>query len=155
MVGTVKFEARIKELVENLPDLNVLVEPLLIVRRVLRGEAARAQEPERVLNLKSDLYKVILDGCGNRIVRQMLSLLHNRILLMRSTFIASLSEPERLPEPIGELRELIDAIVARDSKAARAASEHHVREAARVTLRLMRRSKAGQIARGRFREKRN
>ena len=38
MVGTVKFEARIKELVENLPDLTVLVEPLLIVRRVLREQ---------------------------------------------------------------------------------------------------------------------
>jgi transposase len=36
MVGTVKFEARIKELVENLPDLAELVEPLLIVRRVVR-----------------------------------------------------------------------------------------------------------------------
>src|SRR6266849_4556212 len=33
IVGTVKFEARIKELVENLPDLAVLVEPLLMVRR--------------------------------------------------------------------------------------------------------------------------
>jgi transposase len=38
MVGTLKFEARIKELVENLPDLAVLVEPLLIVRRVLREQ---------------------------------------------------------------------------------------------------------------------
>ena len=38
MVGTVKFDARIKELVENLPDLAVLVEPLLIVRRVLREQ---------------------------------------------------------------------------------------------------------------------
>ncbi|MEK6284098.1 MAG: IS110 family transposase, partial [Acidobacteriota bacterium] len=38
VVGTVKFEARIKELVENLPDLVVLVEPLLIVRRVLREQ---------------------------------------------------------------------------------------------------------------------
>jgi len=38
MVGTAKFEARIKELVENLPDLTVLVEPLLIVRRVLREQ---------------------------------------------------------------------------------------------------------------------
>jgi hypothetical protein len=28
VVGTVKFEARIKELVENFPDLAVLVEPL-------------------------------------------------------------------------------------------------------------------------------
>src|SRR5213082_1313717 len=38
VVGTVKFEARIKELVENLPDLAVLVEPLLLVRRVLREQ---------------------------------------------------------------------------------------------------------------------
>ena len=38
MVGTVKFEARIHELVANLPDLAVLVEPLLIVRRVLREQ---------------------------------------------------------------------------------------------------------------------
>jgi transposase len=38
MVGKVKFEARIKELVENLPDLAALVETLLIVRRVLREQ---------------------------------------------------------------------------------------------------------------------
>ena len=38
VVGTVKFEARIKELVENLPDLAELIEPLLIVRRVLREQ---------------------------------------------------------------------------------------------------------------------
>ena len=33
MVGKVRFEERIKELVENLPDLAALVEPLLVVRR--------------------------------------------------------------------------------------------------------------------------
>src|SRR5271169_3536027 len=38
MVGTVKFETRIRELVENLPDLAELVEPLLIVRRALREQ---------------------------------------------------------------------------------------------------------------------
>ena len=38
MVGTVRFEARIRELVENLPDLAALVEPLLIVRRTLREQ---------------------------------------------------------------------------------------------------------------------
>jgi transposase len=38
VVGTVKFEARIKELVEHLPDLVVLVEPLLIVRRAIREQ---------------------------------------------------------------------------------------------------------------------
>ena len=38
MVGMAKFEARIKELVENLPDLAMLVEPLLVVRRMLREQ---------------------------------------------------------------------------------------------------------------------
>src|ERR1700727_777151 len=38
VVGNVKFEARIKELVENLPDLAELVEPMLVVRRTLREQ---------------------------------------------------------------------------------------------------------------------
>ena len=38
IVGKAKFEARIKELVESFPDLAVLVEPLLAVRRVLREQ---------------------------------------------------------------------------------------------------------------------
>jgi len=40
MVGMARFETRIKELVENLPDLAVLVESLLVVRRVLREQLA-------------------------------------------------------------------------------------------------------------------
>jgi transposase len=40
IVGKLKFEARIKELVAGHPDLAVLVEPLLIVRRVLREQIA-------------------------------------------------------------------------------------------------------------------
>jgi transposase len=50
MIGTVKFETRIRELVENLPDLAALVEPLLIVRRVVarcRGdESSQGFSPE-------------------------------------------------------------------------------------------------------------
>src|SRR3974390_2037057 len=40
VVGAVKFETRIKQLFENLPDLALLVEPLLVVRRVLREQIA-------------------------------------------------------------------------------------------------------------------
>jgi transposase len=36
----VKFETRIRELVDKLPDLRTLVEPLLVVRRVLREQIA-------------------------------------------------------------------------------------------------------------------
>jgi transposase len=38
IAGKTRFEARVRELVENLPDLAALVEPLLIVRRVLREQ---------------------------------------------------------------------------------------------------------------------
>jgi len=38
MIGTIKFETRIRELVEDLPDLAALVEPLLIVRRIIREQ---------------------------------------------------------------------------------------------------------------------
>jgi len=38
IVGTVRFEARVQELIEIVPDLVVLVEPLLVVRRALREQ---------------------------------------------------------------------------------------------------------------------
>ena len=38
MAGKARFEARIRELVESLPDLAALVEPLLIVRRMIREQ---------------------------------------------------------------------------------------------------------------------
>src|SRR6201982_2524596 len=40
MVGAARFEARIRERVEGLPDLAALVEPLLVVRQVLREQVA-------------------------------------------------------------------------------------------------------------------
>jgi transposase len=52
MVGTAKFESRIKELIENLPDLAVLVEPLLVVRRVLREQISTLHR--RLLSIVRD-----------------------------------------------------------------------------------------------------
>jgi hypothetical protein len=45
MVGKVRFEARIKELVEKLPDLAVMVEPMLIVRGAARTDRHSASPP--------------------------------------------------------------------------------------------------------------
>ena len=52
VVGTVKFEARIKELVENVADLAALVEPLLVVRRTLREQISILHR--RVLTIVRD-----------------------------------------------------------------------------------------------------
>ena len=52
IVGKVNFEARIREHVENLPDLAVLVEPLLVVRRVLSWLKAWAMKIARHRGMK-------------------------------------------------------------------------------------------------------
>src|SRR5205807_9207697 len=60
IVGKVKFEARIRELVENLPDLAVLVEPMLIVRRTLS---------EQIVILHRRLLAIVrVDEVGRRLV---------------------------------------------------------------------------------------
>ena len=40
----VRFEGRIQELVETIPDLAVLMEPMLVVRRALREQLAADQQ---------------------------------------------------------------------------------------------------------------
>src|SRR5947207_692328 len=45
VVGWPRFEARIAELIENVPDLAVLIEPLLVVRRVVREQIAVLHRP--------------------------------------------------------------------------------------------------------------
>ena len=52
VAGTARFDARIRELVENLPDLAALVEPLLVVRKVLREQIAILHR--RVLTIVRD-----------------------------------------------------------------------------------------------------
>jgi transposase len=54
MVGKVRFEARIQELVENFPDLAGLVEPLLIVRRALREQIVIVILHRRLLAIVRD-----------------------------------------------------------------------------------------------------
>ena len=46
MIGKVKFEARIRELVENLPDLAMLVEPLLVDRSERKNITLRRRDDE-------------------------------------------------------------------------------------------------------------
>ena len=62
IAGTVKFEARIKELVENLPDLVVLVEPLLIVRRVLREQIVILHRRLLAIVRDDDVCRRLMDG---------------------------------------------------------------------------------------------
>jgi DNA-binding GntR family transcriptional regulator len=97
--------------------------------------AAEAGDVLRTLELSGAFYDVILEGSGNKILSSMLKLLHNRIVLLRRT---SMSEAGRLPETLDELTQMFNALCVRDESAASKASIHHVRQASRAALRVMR-----------------
>ncbi len=96
---------------------------------------AKAEDVRKTLELKTDLYRIILEGCGNGLIGQLLSQLHNRVMLLRQT---SMSEPTRMHEMLHEISTLLDAMQAHDSKAAWSISVHHINQAKRAALKVMR-----------------
>jgi transposase len=82
MAGALKFEGRIRELVEDLPDMAILVEPLLIVRRVLR---------EQLAILHRRLLAIVRD---DEVCRRLMSI-HGVGPVVALTFRASVDVPAR------------------------------------------------------------
>lgn len=101
----------------------------------LLAAAARRGDVEQTVALSDTFYDTIAAGCGNQLLGNMLRQLHNRIVLLRRT---SLSEPSRLPETLYELTQIFEALKARDEAAASKAALHHVRQAARTALQVLR-----------------
>ncbi|ABS49500.1 bacterial regulatory s, gntR family protein [Yersinia pseudotuberculosis IP 32953] len=96
--------------------------------------AGMTKDRAKVLKAKTDLYDVLLDNCGNGLVKETLTSLHSRINLLRAT---SLMDPQRLPVSINEIDDLYQALKARDPDAAQAAAERHVANAKEVALRIL------------------
>jgi DNA-binding GntR family transcriptional regulator len=98
-------------------------------------EATKSPDRNALLDAKTQFYAVLMEGCGNVFIRQMLTLLHNRINLLRAT---SMMQPGRLDLSMAEIREIRDAICARDGARAAAACRHHIEMAARSALSYLR-----------------
>lgn len=79
-----------------------------------------------VFDLKVSFYSVLFEGCGNRMIGQIVNQLINRIALFEEL---TLPAPERLQEVIEELEEIVSAIEARDVQLAGKMCENHVRNA--------------------------
>lgn len=84
-----------------------------------------------VLDAKSDLYAILLGGCGNRLVQEILGGLLARVSLLRST---SLMLPDRLPRSLEEIEKLLQCIQARDANGAEKISYKHVQNAEKAAL---------------------
>jgi DNA-binding GntR family transcriptional regulator len=103
-------------------------------RAVEALETAAAGDSSLLIKAKTTFYQVLLEGCGNEIVRQLLTGLHNRITLLRST---SMARPGRLPESLREIRGIYELIAARDTDGAEAACIAHVDSAAEAALAVL------------------
>jgi DNA-binding GntR family transcriptional regulator len=83
---------------------------------------------------KTEFYRCLIQGARNTFVESVLTSLHNRVTLLRST---TMTQPDRLPKSVQEIREVTAAICARDADAARLASVRHVDESSKVALHIL------------------
>ena len=101
--------------------------------KALRAQAL-ANDQAGVLKAKTELYDVLLDNCGNALVKEILAGLHSRVNLLRVT---SLMHPDRLPTSLREIDKLFRALKARDSEGAGAAARLHVANAEKAAMRIL------------------
>ncbi|MCC5858208.1 MAG: GntR family transcriptional regulator [Ectothiorhodospiraceae bacterium] len=110
------------------------IEELRQVLEVLERVPSNTSVEANVLALKERFYRILLDGCGNPVIRETLDRLNNRISYLRSM---SMRQPGRLAETIRELQGLVDALARRDAHGASVAAGQHVRNAARNALQTL------------------
>ncbi|SMF65530.1 transcriptional regulator, GntR family [Tistlia consotensis] len=103
----------------------------------LRGAAApvfsleEGDPIERLIAVKNAFYAALLEGSHSPVISDSLTRLNNRISQYRRL---SLSRPGRLAETKAEMREVVEACLARDAARARRACEDHVARAAEAAL---------------------
>jgi DNA-binding GntR family transcriptional regulator len=105
------------------------------------GEKAKAlralaltQDQTSILKAKTELYDVLLDNCGNGLLKEILTSLYSRVNLLRAT---SMVRPDRLPTSLREIDKLFKALKARDASAAEAAARLHVSNAEKAAMRVL------------------
>lgn len=91
--------------------------------------AAKTQDRRALVDAKNDFYAVLLDGSGNPYLKQMLTVIHNRVNLLRVT---SMMQPNRVDRSLAEIGRICKAIHLGDGIEAEAACVAHIQAAAEV-----------------------
>lgn len=107
------------------------------LRKALKDLKASYASSDAAVRLaaKNEFYACLLRGTGNEALAQTLGLLNSRVTLLRAT---SLQHKGRSQKSLVELARLVDALLARDAQAARAAATTHVSNAAEAALNVLR-----------------
>lgn len=128
----------------DLYDVRAMLESLVVERFVERASQsqvimldaaverfAEAGQKESdtlsLLNTKDQIFEVLIDGAGSPALRQLIESVQARVRILRAT---SMSEQGRFEESVGELRDIVQAVRARDGKLAAERYALHIRKAA-------------------------
>jgi len=84
-----------------------------------------------MLEAKDDFYSVLFTGAGNDELRNLVAGLHVRVRVLRSI---SLAAPNRVPQTVREIEDIVKAIEARDADRAALAASSHVEHAGRTAV---------------------
>jgi DNA-binding GntR family transcriptional regulator len=97
-------------------------------------QATEAGEKQTLLERGAKFYDILLGGCGNQLVVEILKSLFLRIKILRST---SLNKPERSDASLREIEAIYDAIAARKVLQARRLARTHVVNAEKSALEVL------------------
>ncbi|MGE3289869.1 MAG: GntR family transcriptional regulator [Geminicoccaceae bacterium] len=96
-------------------------------------KAIRASDLDRTMEAKDRFYAILIDGSGNPLIASILRTMKARIQMLRRI---SLSSPDRSPQTVREIQQVLAAIQARDGDAAFACSWEHINKAAETALKI-------------------
>lgn len=88
------------------------------------------------LRAKDAFYDVLGEGAGNQALRATLTQIQAKVSLLRATSLSS--SPERPRQALEELQAIVDAIEARDKRAAELASRTHLQNAKEAGISALR-----------------
>lgn len=113
--------------------LNAKPDQVLALKQALAELEAVQRSPagDALIQAKNAFYRILTEGSGNDVIASMLTLLNNRITLLRRL---SLSETGRLPATLAELRAIVEAIEHCQPDLVQQLCQQHVRTAAQAAL---------------------
>lgn len=100
----------------------------------LKANAEKDDTGADMLSAKSRFYDILMRGSRNIFIEKLLTILHNRIMLLRLT---TMNQPGRIHESFAEIEEIRDAIAARDPERAERACIRHIESASIVAMRVL------------------
>jgi DNA-binding GntR family transcriptional regulator len=101
--------------------------------------AFSTNDTRAIVKATAQFYDVVLGGCGNDVVRRLISSLHARVTYLRAT---SVSQPGRAPDSLAEMRRFVAALKSGNADQAQAVCVEHIDRAAAVALAVLQRRQA-------------